>query len=203
MSRQIYYNAAEHIAATTAEDPYLRPAFSLTIRIRRFAWNICWLFFYRPSPRPLHAWRAVLLRLFGARMGPNCHFYPASKIWAPWNLECADQVTAGDGAEIYNPAPIRFGSHAIMSQGAYLCGATHDFDDPAFPLLAYSMLVGAYAWLCARSVVSPGVNVGDGAVLGLASVATKNLDPWVVYAGVPAVRVKDRKRPPGRQTDED
>ena len=127
-------------------------------------------------------------------MGPNCHFYPASKIWAPWNLICADQVTAADGAEIYNPAPMTFGSHFILSQDAFLCGATHDYDDSAFPLLAYSMQFGPYAWVCARACVAPGVSVGEGAVLGLASVATRNLDPWTVYAGAPAARVKERTR---------
>jgi putative colanic acid biosynthesis acetyltransferase WcaF len=194
MAKQIHYNAADHIPADTAEDPYLRPAFLLKDRLRRQLWNICWLIFYRTSPRPFHAWRALLLRAFGAKMGLNCHFYPGSKVWAPWNLVCADQVTAADGAEIYNPAPMRFGSHAIVSQGAYICGATHDFDDPAFPLLAFSMNIGSYAWICARASVSPGVNVGEGAVLGLGSVATRELDPWGVYAGVPAVKVKERKR---------
>jgi putative colanic acid biosynthesis acetyltransferase WcaF len=136
----------------------------------------------------------LLLRLFGAKMGPNCHFYPGSRVWAPWNLFCADQVTAGDGAEIYNPAPVHLGSHAILSQNSYLCGATHDFDDPAFPLLAYTMEVGPYAWVCARACVAPGVKVGEGAVLGLASVATRDLEPWSVYAGSPAAKVKQRNR---------
>jgi putative colanic acid biosynthesis acetyltransferase WcaF len=194
LPKQSYYNAAEHIAPETAADPYLRPAFSLGNRLRRLVWNICWAIFYRLSPRPLHAWRTLLLRLFGATLGPNCHFYPGSKVYAPWNLFCADGVAAGDGVEIYNPAPMRFGSHAIVSQGAYLCGATHDFDDAAFPLLAYEMEVGAYAWVCARACVAPGVKVGEGAVLGLASVATKNLEPWTVYGGSPAVRIKDRQR---------
>jgi putative colanic acid biosynthesis acetyltransferase WcaF len=36
--------------------------------------------------------------------------------------------------------------------------------------------------------------MGEGAVLGLGSVATRNLEPWAVYAGVPAVKVKDRQR---------
>ena len=202
MARQIHYNAAEHISGETAKDPYLRPAFPLRDRIGRLVWNICWVLFYRLSPRPFHFWRALLLRMFGAQMGPRCHFYPGSKIWAPWNLVCADQVTAGDGAEIYNPSPIRLGSHAIVSQGAYLCGATHDFDDPAFPLLAYTMEVGAYAWICARASVSPGVNVGEGAVLGLASVATRDLEPWGVYAGCPAVKVKQRNRSYAQQPGE-
>ena len=194
MPKEIHYNAAEHISAETAADPYLRPAFSLRDRLRRLVWNICWAVFYRLSPRPLHAWRSLLLRSFGAAMGPNCHFYPASKVWAPWNLICADQVTAGDGAEIYNPAPVTLGSHAILSQDAYVCSATHDYDDPAFPLIAYAMNIGAYAWVCARACVAPGVNVGEGAVLGLGSVATRHLEPWTVYAGSPAVKVKDRRQ---------
>lgn len=192
MPRQADYNAADHIPAETAADPYLRPAFSTGNRLRRLIWGAAWLVLYRPSPRPFHAWRAFLLRLFGATLGPNCHFYPKSKIWAPWNLICANQVTAGDGAEIYNPAPVRFGSHAILSQDAYVCGATHDYNDPAFPLLAYRMSFGAYAWICARASVAPGVNAGEGAVLGMGSVATRDLEPWSVYAGVPAVKVKDR-----------
>jgi putative colanic acid biosynthesis acetyltransferase WcaF len=192
--KQAGYNASEHISADTAADAYLRPAFSLKNRVARLAWNVVWFVLYRLSPRPLHAWRAMLLRLFGATMGPNCHFYPGSKVWAPWNLVCADQVTAGDGVEIYNPVTMRFGSHAIMSQQAYLCGATHDFNDPAFPLLAYEMNFGAYSWICARASVGPGVNVGEGAVLGLASVATRDLEEWTVYAGAPAVKVKERVR---------
>lgn len=196
MPKQIHYNAADHIPAETAADPYLRPAFSLRDRLRRLNWNLCWAIFYRTSPRPLHSWRVFLLRLFGAKMGPNCHFYPRSKVWAPWNLICADQVTAGDGVEIYNPAPVTLGSHAILSQEAYVCGATHDYDDPAFPLIAYAMNIGAYAWVCARASVAPGVNIGEGAVLGLGSVATRSLEAWTVYAGVPAVKVKERRQFP-------
>ena len=194
MARQPHYNAADHISADSIDDPYLRPAFSRKNKLGRLAWNIVWLLLYRPSPRPLHAWRSFLLRSFGSKMGPHCHFYPGSRVWAPWNLICAGQVAAGDGAEIYNPAPMHFGSHAILSQGCYVCGATHDFDDPAFPLQAYSMEVGAYAWICARACVAPGVQVGEGAVLGLASVASRDLEPWGVYAGAPAVKVKTRKR---------
>jgi len=194
MAKQAHYNAADRIAPEPGADPYLRPGFAASDRLRRLVWNVCRALLYRPSPRPFHAWRAFLLRLFGATLGPDCRFYPASKVWAPWNLICEDLVTAADGAEIYNPAPMGFGSHAIVSQDAYLCGATHDYNDPAFPLLAYAMEIGPYAWVCARASVAPGVNVGEGAVLGLGSVATRNLEPWGVYAGVPAVKVKERKK---------
>ena len=196
MAKEAHYNSAQqHNERTAAPDPYNRPAFSLSNRARRAVWGVAWLLLYRPSPRPLHAWRSMILRLFGAKLGPGCHFYPGVRIHSPWNLEAADTVSVASGVELYNPAPLRLGSHCIVSQGAYLCGATHDFDDPAFPLLAYQMELGAYSWICARACVNPGVNVGEGAVLGLASIATRTLEPWTVYAGAPAVRIKDRTRP--------
>lgn len=193
MNKDIYYNAQHRSHLTVDADSYLRPAFSFTNRLRRLLWNVVWLLLFRPSPRPLHGWRAFLLRCFGARLGPHCHFYPGARIWAPWNLSADSHACAADAAEIYNPAPVHLGSHAILSQHAYLCGATHDYNHPEFPLLAYRMHIGSYAWICARASVGPGVNVGDGAVLGLAAVATRDLKPWMVYAGSPARVVKHRQ----------
>jgi putative colanic acid biosynthesis acetyltransferase WcaF len=175
-------------------DPYLAPQYSFGNRVRRQLWNTCWTLFYRTTPRRAFGWRAWLLRLFGARLGRDCHFYPQSRIWAPWELECEDTVIVADRAELYNPAPLYLASHVVLSQDSYLCGATHDYDSPAFPVLPYPMRIGRYAWVAARACVSPGVNLAEGAVLGLASVATRDLEAWSVYAGVPAKKIKDREK---------
>jgi putative colanic acid biosynthesis acetyltransferase WcaF len=184
---------AEAMRAGAGRDPYTSPQYTFGNRVRRQLWSIVWIFLYRPSPRFAHAWRALLLRSFGARLGARCRFYPASRIWAPWNLTCEDTVMVADGAELYNPAPMVLASHAIVSQGAYLCGATHDYNNPEFPVISFPMRLGRYSWVAARACVSPGVSLGDGAILGLASLATKNLEPWSIYAGVPARKIKDRK----------
>lgn len=177
-----------------AGDPYLRPSMSLRNRLARSVWGIVWLLLFRPSPRPFHAWRSLLLRIFGARLGERCHIYPGARIWAPWNLECEDVATIADGAEVYNPAPVRLRSHACVSQDAFICGATHDYNDPNFPMIWAPIDIGAYAWIAARATVLMGVTVGEGAVLGLASVATRDLEPWTVHAGNPARPVKPRAR---------
>jgi putative colanic acid biosynthesis acetyltransferase WcaF len=181
-------------ATALQNDPTLVPAFSLQNRLRRVAWNLCYAIFYRLSPRPLHGWRVMLLRVFGAQLGAACHFYPKGKIWAPWNLICEDRVTLADDAELYNPSPLYLGSHAIVSQGAYICGATHLYNEMSFQLVSFPMRLGAYSWVCARAVVNPGVNVGNGAILALGSIATKDLEPFGIYAGVPARKVKERSR---------
>ncbi len=181
------------IAATA--DPYLQPSMSLRNRAARAVWGIAHLLLIRPTPRPLHAWRAFVLRLFGAKLGAHCRIYPSAEIWAPWNLICEDAVAIANGAVLYNALPMHLASHCTVSQGAYLCGSTHDFDDPAFPMISAPIRVGRYAWVAARAVVCPGVTVGDGAVLGLGSVATRDLDAWTVYAGVPARAIRKRSRP--------
>lgn len=136
----------------------------------------------------------MLLKLFGAKLGPDCHVYPKAVIWAPWNLLCEDVVAIADEAIVYNPSPITLKSHSTVSQQAFLCGATHDYDDPAFPMISEPIVVGSYAWICARATVLPGVTVGEGAVLALGSVASRDLEPWSVYAGLPARKIKQRKQ---------
>ena len=179
---------------TPPQDPTLLPSFSLANRLRRALWNLVYALLFRLSPRPFHAWRSMLLRLFGATLGPTCHFYPKARIWAPWNLRCADRVSVADDAELYNPSPLFMDSHCIVSQGAYICGATHEYNDPAFRLVHFPMRLGAYSWICARATVNPGINVGAGAILALGSVATRDLEPFGIYAGIPARKVKDRLR---------
>lgn len=175
-------------------DPYLQPNTALRNRLARLAWGLVEATLFRWSPRPCHAWRAWLLRRFGGRLGPHSRIYPRARIWAPWNLECEDVVAIADEAIVYNPARITLGSHAIISQQAYLCGATHDYTDPGFPMVSAPIVVGRYAWIGARATVQSGVTVGEGAILGLGAIATRDLDPWTVYAGIPARAVKKRPR---------
>jgi putative colanic acid biosynthesis acetyltransferase WcaF len=178
----------------TPDDPYLRPQNSLRNRLGRALWECVYLLLFRTTPRPMHAWRAFLLRCFGARLGHSCRIYAKCRIWAPWNLHCDDIVAIADEAVVYNVALVHLGSHAIVSQQAYLCTATHDFDDPAFPQISAPINIGAYAWICARAAVLPGVTVHEGAVLGLGAISSNDLEPWSVYVGSPARRVRARGR---------
>jgi len=163
-------------------------------RLGRLLWGVVAALLFRWTPRPAHAWRAWLLARFGARMGRRCHVYAGARIWAPWNLTCEDDAAIADGAEIYNLAPVHLGVHSVVSQGAFLCTATHDMHDPAFPLRVAPIRVARRGWVAARAVVLPGVTLGEGAVLGLGALATHDLPPWSVHAGVPA-RAVGRREP--------
>ncbi len=178
--------------SANSPDAYLRPSFSTADKIRRLFWEFSWALLCRWTPKPLHSWRIFILRIFGASIGKQNSIYPTCRIWAPWLLQTHDVVAIGPGAEIYNPGGVRLEHHAIISQNAYLCGATHDYNSPDFTYVKKQIVLGPYAWVCARSIVLPGVHCGEGSVLGAGSVTSRDLEPWMVYGGNPAKAVKPR-----------
>lgn len=176
-------------------DSTASPSFSLGNRVSRQVWNWVWLLLFRPSPRPCHAWRAFLLRLFGARIGRHVHVYPAARIWAPWNLEIGSHVGVADGVTIYNMNSIKIGDYCVISQGAHLCGGSHDYNSANFQLVAAPIVLQPRVWICAEAFIAPGVTIAQGAVVGARSVVTRSLpQSWAVYAGMPAKKIGERTK---------
>lgn len=180
-------------APKPAADAFTGPSFSLGNRLGRVVWNIACGLFFRHTPRPLHAWRAFVLRIFGAKIGKGAHIYPRAIIWAPWNLEVGDETGVADNAILYNQAKITLGRRVVISQGAHLCSGTHDYEDPGFPLYAKPITVGDHAWVAAEAFVHPGVTIGEGAVIGARAVVTKDAPAWMVCAGHPCQQIKPRR----------
>lgn len=176
-------------------DPFTEPSFSLGNRLLRLLWGLIWLVFFLPSPRPFHAWRAFLLRLFGANLGQYVHVYPHVKVWAPWQLTLGNRVGIADGVTLYNMAPITIGDDCVISQGAHLCGGSHDIDSENFQLIAKPIKLEKKVWVCADAFIGPGVSVAEGCVLGARAVVVKTItEPWSVWVGNPAVIKKMRKK---------
>jgi putative colanic acid biosynthesis acetyltransferase WcaF len=147
---------------------------------------------FRFSPRICFGWRSFLLRLFGAKIGPETHIYNSATIYMPWNLEVGEQSSVGEHAYIYNLGRIIIGNRTTISQRAHLCAGTHDFTDPALPLLKPPIIVNDQAWICADAFVGPGVTVGKGAIVGARAVVTKDVEPWVIVAGNPSRTIRTR-----------
>jgi len=148
--------------------------------------------FFRFSPRLCRGWRCGLLRCFGARIGQHVHIEPSVKIAIPWNLEIGDWSAIGQGAMLYSFGRITIGKAATISQYAHLCAGTHDYRDPALPLLKPPIVVGDQAWICAEAFIGPKVTVGAGAIVAARAVAVKDVAPWSIVAGNPARFLKER-----------
>jgi putative colanic acid biosynthesis acetyltransferase WcaF len=150
---------------------------------------------FRLSPRIFWGWRTSLLRMFGATIGRKVHIYPSVRIEIPWNLAIGDYAAIGDRAIVYNLGMLSIGARATISQGAHLCGGTHEHERADMVLVKASITIGEGAWICADAFVGPHVVIGDHAIVGARAVAVRRVDAWTIVVGNPAKSVGLRARP--------
>jgi putative colanic acid biosynthesis acetyltransferase WcaF len=161
-------------------------------QLRRVLWGVGqWLL--RLSPRPFFAWRRVVLRAFGASIGKHVHVYPSTKIYMPWNLEVGDWAALGEDVFIYSLGRVSIGRAATVSYRAHVCAGTHDFDDPACPLLKPPVKIEEGAWIGTDAFIGPNVTIGSDAIVGARAVVVKSIAANHVVAGNPARTVRIRR----------
>ena len=110
---------------------------------------------FRLIPRPLFELRSVCLRLFGARVGKQVRIYPSARIYFPWNLVIGDWSSIGEWALVYDLGKVTIGNKVTISQRVHLCAGSHDYRDPAMPLLKPPIQIADEAWICADAFVGP------------------------------------------------
>ena len=169
------------------------PSFSLGHRLFRVVWHSVWLVLASWTPAPLHSWRRLVLRCFGAKLHPTARVYGGARVWYPPNLHMGSHACLGPGVNCYCMALVTLGDRALASQGAFLCAGSHNYNDPYFQLIVKPIVIGADVWICAEAFVGLGVEIADGVVIGARSVVTKSIvEPWTVHAGNPCRSVGKR-----------
>lgn len=166
--------------------------FSFRHKATRAIWSMVWLFGASWTPKKLAPWRRFLLRAFGATIEGNSDVRGSARVWYPPNLYMEPHCILAEGVQCYNMAPMRLRLSTIVSQRAFLCGGTHDYTKGDHPLITRPIELGPHVWIAAEAFVGPGTVVPEGCVIGARAVVNGRLDPWGVYAGNPAKRVKDR-----------
>lgn len=171
----------------------VRGYFTKREKIGRLLWTLVQGTLFRFSPRRADAWRAWLLRRFGARVGKVKLLRNTVRVEVPWNVELGDGAQLGDGVYLYSLGTISIGEHTIVSQFSHLCAGTHDFERTDFPLLRVPIRIGSRCWLAAETFVGPGVTIADGVVVGARGGVVKDLPAWTVCVGSPARPVGPRR----------
>ena len=169
-------------------------ALSRKNQVVRMLWTIVWGVFARPLPRSVGSgWKRFLLRLFGARIDATAIVYSSAKVYYPANLTMGSYACLASDVDCYNVAPVTIGANSTVSQGAYLCTASHDITDPLNPLVTKPIVIEDQAWVAAGAFVGMGVTIGQGAVVGARAAVFKDVEPWTVVGGNPAKFIKRRE----------
>ena len=157
-------------------------------------------------------------------LGEDVRIFPLAKVIAPENVTMGSHIIIDDYVFLGRHESLTVGNHVHIASHVsvtgggttYLCdfvglatgcrilSGTDDFvrgglTGPTVPeefrVVERSVVtIGAHAVVGAPAVVLPGIHIGEGTTLGAGSVVTKDLEPWSVYVGSPARKVKDREK---------
>ncbi|WP_280140977.1 acyltransferase [Methylobacterium phyllostachyos] len=86
------------------------------------------------------------------------------------------------------------GNNVNVSHYTLIHTLTHDPQNRDFICLEKPVAIMDHAWIGARAIILPGVTIGEGAVVGAGAVVSRDVAPYTIVAGNPAVVVGKRSR---------
>lgn len=147
---------------------------------------------------------AVIVDCGKVSLGSRIRIDPYVIISARGNVELGNNVHIGGHSLVAGHASARFGDFVSISHYVGIYTSNNDYSGrtlshPTVPdsdktARIASIEFGRHSSVGSGSLVLPGANLGEGSVLGAMSRTGQPLEPWTIYAGVPAQRVRERQR---------
>lgn len=125
----------------------------------------------------IKSWRTVIHRWRGVNIGKGV--YIGHDVL--FDRVFTDQIFIGDNSSI--------GDRTIITAHANIPSDTRL--KKIYPRMVMKTIIGKGVWIMPNVIISPGVTIGDEAVIATGAVVTKDIPPRSLVAGVPAKVVKD------------
>ncbi len=131
----------------------------------------------------------------GTRFAPNISFRNAERIQLGRDCHVGERcyLWAGDST-----GRIEMGNFVSLAPGVFITASDYQLR-PGVPFRQQpkceaDVKIGNDVWLGAYAVVTAGVTIGDGCIVGAGAVVTRDLPPGCIAAGVPARAIGERTR---------
>lgn len=168
---------------------------------------------------PSHTIRLFLYRyVFRMKIGENTSIHWLARFNKPSGIEIGHNTIIGndaflDGRSIRvkqphesslvaymrdflssSKRPLRIGNNVSIAGEVRIYTMQHDIDDPDFKEMEGDVVIDDYVVIGTRVTILPGVHIGKGAVIASGAVVTKDVAPYTVVGGVPAIFIRNRSR---------
>ncbi|MGE6260411.1 maltose O-acetyltransferase [Heyndrickxia sporothermodurans] len=134
----------------------------------------------------------ILKKLLGAT-GENIYIEPTFKCDYGYNISVGENFYANFDCVILDVCPVKIGNNCMIAPGVHIYTATHPLDAEtrnSGKEYGKPVFIGNNVWIGGRSIVNPGVTIGDNVVIASGSVVTKDVPDNVVVGGNPAKVIK-------------
>jgi maltose O-acetyltransferase len=140
--------------------------------------------------------RIACRRLFRAA-GERINVEHGADFFTGWEIELGDDSSLGVHCRL--PFDLKVGKDVMMGPDVVIVGENHRFENLELPmrLQGYTryppVRIQDDAWIGARVVILPGIQIGRGAIVGSGAVVTRDVPDFAICAGNPARILRYRK----------
>jgi acetyltransferase-like isoleucine patch superfamily enzyme len=140
--------------------------------------------------------------------GENCSVATGAVIQGNVSLgdHCSIQTNSiliGYGTAAQPDGKITLGNHVRIAPNVMMFGGDHIFDNPDVPIHRQGhrlapIIIGDDVWIAGRAMITAGVTIGRGSVIGAGAVVTRDIPPFSIAVGCPArvIGVRGKAKPP-------
>ncbi|MDI3540281.1 MAG: hypothetical protein PWQ52_1404 [Methanolobus sp.] len=141
--------------------------------------------------------RLLILKHLFRKVGNNCIVSSGCKIYYPQGITLGNNVLITQDIMLNGRGTIEIGDDSMIGFESVLMTSTYN---PARRDVLIReqeksqspIIIGRNVWIGARVIILPGVEIGDGAIIGANSVVNRDVAPNTVAGGIPAKFIKER-----------
>ncbi len=131
--------------------------------------------------------RSLLAELTGAPVDDTVTLFPPFTSDFGKNTRLGKRVFVNSGCRFQDQGGITIGDDCLIGHNAVITTLNHDLDPRRrADMRPAPVVIGQGVWLGANVTILPGATIGDDAVIGAASVVTKDVPAGAIVVGSPA-----------------
>jgi acetyltransferase-like isoleucine patch superfamily enzyme len=111
------------------------------------------------------------------------------------NLVLGNKITINDGVYINARDKVYIGDNTHISSFTIInTGKLNVEGSESRAHITAEVHIGKDVWIASGVIINPGVTIGDGVTVGSGAVVTKDLPPYTLCVGIPAMPIKDMQK---------
>lgn len=127
----------------------------------------------------------------------NIILYENGWIEFPERLHISDNVSINRNFFINARGHVEIGENSLIGPYVTIYSTNHNYSSVDIAIREQGqnekkVCIGKDVWIGAKSIILPGVIIGDGAIIGAGSIVTKNVEAYSIVGGNPAKLIKYR-----------
>lgn len=144
---------------------------------------------------PAHAIRMLWYRwICRIQIGGKSSIHRRCRMYHPYKIKIGHHSVINYGVLLDGRRGLFIGNNVSISEGTVVLTLGHDIDDPSFCMKGGPVTIEDYVFIGSYARILPGVTIGEGAVVAVGAVVTRDVAPYTVVGGVPARYIRDRSR---------